>query len=276
MNAAAYKQAGKRVEVAREALRNCRLCPRNCGVDRIAGATGYCGLDEKLRCFRELVYDGEEDGLNPSYHLCFTGCNLRCEFCTVAEWNEQPLAGIEADYEILKKTIEEKIEQGAENLNLLGGEPAVNIFGILELLSRLNSRTRVVWNSNMYYNDIVDELTAGLVDVYLADLKAGNVRCGETVLGAADYFEVATRNIIKAGEHGRVIVRHVILPGHTECCLKPVLYWLAEKSPNVEISLKGNYLPPANAKHSPAGYLGKNEYEIALRLAEKLNLNLIK
>ena len=68
-------------------------------------------------------------------------------------------------------------------------------------------------------------------------------------MGAADYLEVAKRNIVKASEHGRVIVRHVILPGHTECCLKPILHWLSQEMPDTEVSLRDNYFPPANAKH---------------------------
>jgi putative pyruvate formate lyase activating enzyme len=276
MNPSAHKQARHRAEIAREALRNCRLCPRNCGVDRTAGETGYCGLDEKLRCFRELLFDGEESDLNPSYHICFTGCNLRCEFCTVAEWNEQPLAAADVDYDNLKDKITEKTRQGARTLNLLGGEPAVNIYGILELLSQVECKTTVVWNSNMYYYDIVDELTAGLADVYLADLKVGNTHCAGTLLGADDYLNVVKRNIVKAGAHGRVIVRHIILPGHAECCLKPILLWLAQELPGVEVSLRDNYFPPANPMVSPAGYLGKDEFQNAMQLAGQLRLNLVK
>jgi len=257
-------------------LRECRLCPRNCGVDRTAGATGYCGLDDSVRCYREVLYDGEEDDLNPSHHIYFAGCNLRCEFCTVAEWNESPDAAEETDIVALGDKITERIRQGARTLNLLGGEPAVNIAGILELLRRVECETTVVWNSNMYYNTIVDELTAGLVDVYLADLKVGNSRCAETMLKAADYLEVAKKNILKASSHGRVIVRHVILPGHTKCCLEPVLHWLAERLPGVEVSLRGDYFPPADAVAAPGGYLSGNEFQNALQLAAQLRLNLVK
>jgi putative pyruvate formate lyase activating enzyme len=273
MNPLAHKQARHRAEIAREALRNCRLCPRNCGVDRTAGAAGFCGLDDAARFYREALYNGEEDNLNPSHHVYFSGCNLRCEFCTVAEWNEQPLAAAKVDIGALKDKIEERIKQGARTLNLLGGEPAINVYGILELLFQLDCKTTVVWNSNMYYNE---ELMAGLVDVYLADLKVGNTHCAETLLGAADYFDVVKRNIVKAGAHGRVIVRHVILPGHTECCLKPVLQWLAEEIPGAEVSLRDNYFPPANPAVSPAGYLGKDEFQNAMKLATQLRLNLVK
>jgi putative pyruvate formate lyase activating enzyme len=128
----------------------------------------------------------------------------------------------------------------------------------------------------MYYNEVVDELIAGLVDIYLADLKVGNGHCAETILGAADYLEVTKRNIISAIAHGRVIVRHVILPGHTDCCLEPILSWLAKEAPAVEVSLRDTYFPPAEALASPPGYLSKDEFQNALKLAGQLRLNLVK
>ncbi|MGD0552801.1 MAG: radical SAM protein [Sedimentisphaerales bacterium] len=276
MNPVVHKQACSRAKLAKEAMRNCRLCPRNCGVDRTAGQKGYCKLDDSVRFYREVLYSGEEADLNPSHHIYFAGCNLRCEFCTVAEWNERPDAADVADMDNLKKVINQRARQGARTLNLLGGEPAVNVYGILKLFSCLAAETKVVWNSNMYYNGIVDELMAGLVDVYLADFKVGEKRCAESILGAADYLEVVKKNIIKAGTHGRVIVRHVILPGHTECCLKPILRWLAETLPAVEVSLRGNYFPPANAGASPAGYLSGDEFQKARQFAAQYRLNLVK
>jgi putative pyruvate formate lyase activating enzyme len=276
MNPAGNKLAAGRAEIAYEALRDCKLCPRNCGVDRTAGVTGYCGLDDLVRCYREALYNGEEDDLNPSHHVYFAGCNLRCGFCTVAEWNERPFAAAESDIDELCKKITARIRQGARTLNLLGGEPAVNVYGILKLLSRIDCKTAVIWNSNMYYNKVVEELIAGLVDVYLADLKVGNSRCAEAILGAADYLEVTKKNIIRAIAHSRVIVRHVILPGHTECCLKPILKWLAEEAPTAEVSLRDNYFPPAEASAVPAEYLSEEEFQNAMKLATQLRLNLVK
>jgi len=150
------------------------------------------------------------------------------------------------------------------------------MYGILKLLSLLRPATTVVWNSNMYYNEIVGELIEGLVDIYLADLKVGSERCAQTILGSWDYLEVTKKNIIRASTHGRVIVRHVILPGHTECCLKPVLHWLSEELPGGEVSLRDNYFPPAEARYSPMVYLSRKEFENALHLAGKLRLNLVK
>jgi putative pyruvate formate lyase activating enzyme len=276
MNSAAHKDAFSRALIAREALTNCRLCPRNCGVNRMAGQKGFCRLDGKARYYREFVYDGEEEGLNPSHQVCFSGCNLRCEFCAVTEWNEKPEDAPLANIKKLKNKIEKRAKEGAKTLNILGGEPAANIHFILELLGQLKAETKVVWNTNMYYNEIVAELITGLADIYLPDLKVGNSRCAEKLIGAADYFEVVTKNILRAKGKGRLIIRHVILPGHSECCLGPVLNWIAEEIPSAQVSLRGNYFPPAEANIAPKGYLSREEFQNAMQLAGKLHLNLVK
>jgi putative pyruvate formate lyase activating enzyme len=223
-----------------------------------------------------MLYCGEESGLNPSHQIYFSGCNLACEFCVAGEWNEQPTAAPKLNVEQLKQKIEQRKKQGARTLNLLGGEPAVNLYGILELLSQLDCDTKVVWNSNMYYSDIVDEMTAGLVDVYLADFKCGNNRCAARMLGAADYVEVVKRNILKAQRQGQTIIRHLLLPGHSECCLKPILDWLAKELPDVRISLRGDYIPPVPAVEAPAEYVEQEQLQAAVEMAEDVGLSVVQ
>jgi putative pyruvate formate lyase activating enzyme len=276
MNYQAHKQALTRAKEAGEMLANCNLCPRQCGVDRTAGQKGYCGLDNTVRCYREVVHYGEESELVPSHQIYFTGCNLRCEYCAVAEWNQQPLAAKEMDFNEMVETIAQRQSQGAKTLNLLGGEPAVNLAGILELLGRLKPEIKVVWNSNMFYNNIVDELITGLIDIYLADIKCGNDHCAEKLLGASNYLEVVRKNILKTAGKADVIVRHVILPGHSKCCLKPILEWLTAEIPDVKLSLRDNYVPPVPAVLAPAEYLRQEEMQNAVRLAENMGLRLIK
>lgn len=275
MDATAHKNAGIRAKLATEQLRSCRLCPRRCGVDRTKGETGFCGLDDSVRCFREMMFYGEEEGLNPSHQVYFTGCNLRCEFCAVSEWNEYPQQAAGIDIEVLAQRIADRKAEGANNLNLLGGEPAVNIYGILKLLEKLDSAICVVWNSNMYYSDPVGELINGLADIYLADFKCGNDNCSEALLGAKDYVSVVKHNIAEAIDHGDVIVRHFVMPGHIECCLKPILRWLTTEAPDVKLSLRGEYVPPVRAVHAPRDYTGKKDMRIAVDLARKFGLNVI-
>jgi putative pyruvate formate lyase activating enzyme len=223
-----------------------------------------------------MLYCGEEEQLNPSHQIYFAGCNLRCTFCTVAEWNEQPTAAEELNIEKLKERAAYRKNQGARTLNLLGGEPTVSLSGIIELLSHLEPTTQVVLNSNMYYDNQVPEILDGLIDIYLADLKCGNSSCAEMLLDAADYMEVAKENIVKARCHTEVIVRHLILPGHRECCLKPILKWLAEELPGVKVSLRGDYAPPAEETCAPRRYLEQADLCDALNFAQQMGLNIAK
>jgi putative pyruvate formate lyase activating enzyme len=276
MKQAAHTQALERARALRESLRSCRLCPRQCGADRLAGHKGYCGLDATVRWFKEMVYDHEESGLNPSHQVYFSGCNLRCAFCSVEEWNLQPQEARPLDLGELSTVIQRRRQQGARTLNLLGGEPAVSVHGILELLSGLDVRTIVVWNSNMYYSEPVARALDGLVDVYLADLKVGNPDCAGRLLGAEDYLDVVRANIRQARAASEVIVRHLILPGHWECCLRPTLEWLAREVPDVGVSLRANYVPPAGDGPAPKGYSVMPEQERALRIAGELALHLVE
>jgi putative pyruvate formate lyase activating enzyme len=276
MNYAAQKEAPERLKQARELLKCCNICPRRCGVDRISGQRGFCKLDDSVHCFREMLHWGEERELTPSHQVYFSGCNLKCEFCTVAEWNEQPSTAESIDFRKLKRKIIERKKQGARNLNLLGGEPVMSIHGIIELLSQLDFDIEIVLNSNMYFNSVIDELTAGLVDIYLADLKCGNSSCAQKLLGAEDYFKVAKQNILSAWEHSDVIVRHLIIPGHKECCLEPILNWLVENCPQIKLSLRSDYVPPAETLVAPKEYLAQEEFEEAVESATKMGLNVIK
>jgi putative pyruvate formate lyase activating enzyme len=88
MELSAYKMVAERMKEVGSELKSCRLCPRACGVDRWSGEKGYCGLDARAVCFREMMHEREERELVPSHQVYFAGCNLRCEFCTVGEWNE--------------------------------------------------------------------------------------------------------------------------------------------------------------------------------------------
>jgi putative pyruvate formate lyase activating enzyme len=223
-----------------------------------------------------MLHPSEEMELSPSHQIYLAGCNLRCEFCTVAEWNERPLAVDELDLNWIAARMEHQRQQGARNVNLLGGEPTVSLPGVLRVVSRIPRGTQVVLNSNMYYNAFVDTLLRGFVDIYLADLKCGNGQCAEALLDASDYVEVARRNICLAGEHASLIVRHLLLPGHAECCLKPTLQWVAAEVPDAKVSLRMNYVPPTEAVSAPSGYLTSPEMSAAVDYSRALGLKLIR
>ncbi|MCE5184644.1 MAG: radical SAM protein [Planctomycetaceae bacterium] len=272
MKETAYLQIASRRLTLRKELTRCCLCPRQCKVDRTAGRTGFCGLDDRLYCFREMIYDKEEGGLSPSHQVYFAGCNLRCAFCSVGEWNQAPTRVPTIKMEDLPRRIETRKRQGAMNLNLLGGEPLISVYGILELLEKLPPDTSVVWNSNMYFSEPVRHAIEGLADLFLADYKCDSGKCCEKMLGAGDYTHVVRSNIKWASKSAGLLIRHVVMPGHFECCSEPILEWIARNVPAARVSLRADYIPPIPAGDCPADYLDPKEYQKLLELANHLHL----
>jgi len=275
MDTLSHSDARVRAEAAEQALRVCRLCPRNCGVNRLAGERGVCGLDGSVRVFREMLHPAEEGPLNPSHQIYFSGCNLRCEFCSVMEWVEQPERAEPLDVRSLTRCIAQRRQQGAVTLNLLGGEPAVSIHGVLRLLAEVPPATRVVWNSNMYYHACVSDWLKGLVDITLADLKCASAVCAERMLGARDYVTVARLRILCAAVDSDVIIRCLVLPGHLECCTRPTLEWVAAEVPQARVSLRGDYIPPREPRHAPAAYAAAAERDRVQAISERLGLQVV-
>jgi len=265
----------ERAKHAYQGLRSCHLCARHCGVNRLEGETGYCGLGGAACCFRELLHDAEESFLNPSHQVYFSGCNLRCEFCSVEEWVRHPNGKEGIDLKRLLSAIALRESQGARTLNLSGGEPTVNLPEILRLLAYVDPETTVVWNSNMYYSDLAGTLLCGLVDITLADLKCGNTTCASHMLGADDYVEVVHGNIVSAVQNSDTVIRCPLIPGHRECCLIPSLEWIAQTVPQARVSLKADYVPPAQARFAPLTYTMPQDYEFAVAYAERFGLDLV-
>jgi putative pyruvate formate lyase activating enzyme len=275
VNSKCYNLIEQRKAIIFDQLKHCQLCPHLCGVNRLEGETGVCGLDWKAYCFREMLNLTEEPGLVPSHQVYFAGCNLKCGFCSVAEWNDRPMAVPVIEMDDLVKQITNRHEQGANNLNLLGGEPAVSIYGILDLLERIPQQTRIVWNSNMYFSDPVRQALDGLVDVYLADFKCRNDDCAQKMLRVSDYVEVVQENLVWASNRGELYIRHVAMPGHIDCCGRPILEWVAERIPTAKVSLRFDYIPPIPADKCPTGYFQDSEIKKILEIAKRLALDVI-
>ena len=267
----------EKIEQAEECLRACRLCPRDCDVDRLAGETGYCGLTGAAHCFREVLHYGEESVLNPSHQIYFTGCNLRCEWCAVSEYNLALVGAFpELDVAAMRECILKRLAEGARTVNFLGGEPTVSVLGILKIIAELPPEAKIVWNSNMYFSQPAADLLDGAVDLYLADFKCGNDACAKALLDADDYLAVVRENLVFAQSTAELIIRHLVLPGHESCCLRPILEWIAGTLPEAKVSLRRDYMPPARARAAPSRLLTDEDYRAAVDMALSLGLNLIE
>ena len=259
-----------------ESYVNCTLCPRQCGVDRTAGQTGFCGCGDTALVAKAMLHKWEEPalaGAGGSGAIFFGGCTLQCSYCQNAAISRQP-TGKAMDSGALRQTMEDLIAQGAENIDLV--TPTQFLPTILPALSPKLS-VPVVYNCSGYERTETLKALEGLVDIYLPDLKYAESTLAARLSGAADYFETATAAIQEMvrqvgpiqwqGEKVArgVIVRHLILPGHVENSLK-VLDWLGEHFAPGEIlvSLMRQYTPMPGLPAPLDRPITQEEYESVL------------
>jgi putative pyruvate formate lyase activating enzyme len=267
--------------VAQAQLADCHLCPHHCGSVR-AIAKGRCRVGPTSYIASEMLHMGEEELLRPAHAIFFSGCTATCHFCTAARFAFHPTYGVAVTPAQLAARILQRQAAGARSLCFIGGDPAPHIPFILATLAAVGERRTIpaVFNSNFYLTDTALDLLAGAIDIYLPDLKFGPATgahsCGERIGGMPDYWHVVTHcieRVWRAGEH--VIVRHLLMPGHFECCTVPILQWLAEH-PGLEVSLLTQYLAPATARGELAASLDPAEIEAAFQLAHQLKLRLVE
>jgi len=264
-----------KAELARRALRSCDLCERRCRVDRVAHEKGHCGVLESRIC-SEFLHLGEEPDLVPSYTIFFAGCTFNCVFCQNWDISTRPDAGTQIEAGGLARMIEARAEGGARNVNWVGGDPTSNLPFILETLRQCTADVPQVWNSNMFATERTMGLLDGVIDVYLTDFKYGNDRCAMRLSDVTDYMRVVTRNHLLARKQAEVIIRHLVLPNHLECCTAPVLKWISENMDDVKVNVMSQYRPEHRARdHDDIDRpLRMSEYRTAIELACELGLDL--
>ena len=256
--------------------RNCTLCPRQCGVDRTSGKTGFCGCPDVALVPKTMLHKWEEPvlaGSGGSGAIFFGGCTLGCKYCQNRAISTGPV-GKEMDSKALRAEMENLIAQGAENIDLV--TPTHFLPTIIPALSPKLS-VPVVYNCGGYERAETIRMLSGLVDIYLPDMKYGDNALASQLSGASNYVETAlsalremvnqTGKVTFRGEKmvRGVIVRHLILPGQVENSLK-VLDLLGENFSTDEIlvSLMRQYTPMGGL---PAPYdrqITEEEYDAVL------------
>lgn len=234
---------------------NCRLCPRACGVDRSAGQRGFCRCPDTALVAKAMLHRWEEPvlaGAGGSGAIFFGGCTLGCCYCQNRAISAAP-AGTPKTGKELRTLMESLIAQGAENIDLV--TPTQFLPTILPAL-RPKLSVPVVYNCGGYERAETLRELAGLVDIYLPDLKYTDAALAESLSGAADYFPTASTAIremvrqtgparVSGGKMTRgVLIRHLILPGQIANSLR-ALDWIGENfAPGeVLVSLMRQYTP---------------------------------
>ena len=256
--------------------RNCRLCPRQCGVDRENGQRGFCGCPGTALVAKAMLHKWEEPALagpGGSGAVFFGGCTLGCSYCQNAAISGKP-TGRPVDSRELRGLFEELIAQGAENIDLV--TPTQFLPTILPALEP-KLPVPVVYNCGGYESVRTLKALEGRVDIYLPDLKYADPKLASSLSGAADYFPVAAAAIREmVRQTGPVqwqgekilrgtVIRHLILPGQVENSLK-ILDWIGEtfRPGEVLVSLMRQYTPMGNQQPPMDRRITDEEYDAVL------------
>lgn len=176
--------------------------------------------------------------------------------------------------------------EGARNINYVGGDPTPSTWIILDAIRRLGVEgvnIPQLWNSNMYCSKECIELLLDLMDFWLPDFKYGNNDCAEKLSKVKSYWEVVSRNhkivhdqTVEEGSSG-MIIRHLVLPGHIECCTRPVLEWIAENCSKALVNVMAQYypthlVPKSKEHHGINRRVSSEEMQKAYSIADELGL----
>ncbi len=272
-------------------LTDCRLCPRNCGVNRME-RPGFCGEKAGIRCARAALHHWEEpciSGTRGSGAVFFSGCSLKCCFCQNYKISQEGL-GKEISPAKLAEIFLELQEQGAHNINLVTGTHFLpGILAALDL-ARPKLSIPVVYNCGGYEKPEVIGLLDGYIDIFLPDLKYFGQDLSLRYSGARDYFDQASRSIAAMiaqtgnpvlDENGilqkGVLIRHMVLPGSRKDS-SALLKWMARNLPKDSflLSLLSQYTPFYKSSRYPQINRRLTTYEYDKVLEEAVDLGLTR
>jgi putative pyruvate formate lyase activating enzyme len=269
----------------------CALCPRQCGVNRMRGETGYCGAEQAATVNISQLHFGEEppiSGSRGSGAVFFSGCTMSCLFCqnhqisrshdNSSAMEAAQLAGVFMDLQA----------RGAHNLNLV--TPTPHIVVILEALGRARARglvLPVVYNTSGFERVEILRRLRGLVEIYLPDYKYADSRNAEKLSDAGDYPQ-AVREALRE-MHDQVgdlsldadgvalkglLVRHLVLPQNYAGTHEALANLSRICGNKVWVSLMSQYTPLYKAGHIPGlnRTINREEYENACQCLEKYGL----
>lgn len=255
-----------------EELRACNICPRKCNANRFIEKKGYCKAGVEFSISSICIHKGEEPVISGSNGICnvfFTNCNLQCVFCQNWQISENSIDH-SSNYLSLDGVLDQIIHILDTGINILGfvspGHFVPQLKIIVHALSDKGYHPTVVYNSNGY--DDVGQLKSleGMVDVYLPDFKYME----ETI--AAKYSDARNYPVIALAAHKEMLrqmgsilitdnegyamrgmlIRHLVLPGHTENSIKVLETIANELSVNLHLSLMSQYYPAHQSREHDA------------------------
>ncbi len=271
--------------------RECRLCPRRCGVDRARGETGACGETAQCRLASACLHHGEEPsiyGARGSGTLFFSGCSTRCFFCQNYSIS-QGGAGRTVSFPTLLAAAERLAAGGAHNLNFVTPDHFwPHIRALCGVLRDRGVSIPFVYNCSGYQSAEILPQVLPAMDIFLVDFKFADSALAAECMGDGRYPEIAAaavRAMYSAkgplrpwDPSGRrtarrgVLVRHLVLPGQSADSIALLRRLRAEVGPNLPLSIMSQYhpMPECRRRGRFTRRLRREEYDAVVREAERL------
>jgi putative pyruvate formate lyase activating enzyme len=251
-------ELARRVAASLAELADCRACPRNCCVNRLAGETRVCNTGRHAVVSSAFPHFGEEDclrGWRGSGTIFFGLCNLRCVFCQ--NWDiSQQRSGGERDADGIADLMLRLQRDGCHNINFVTPEHVVpQVIEAIAAAVPRGLRLPIVYNTSAYDSVASLRLLDGLVDIYMPDFKFWSRETAKRLCKAKDYPDRAREAI--AEMHRQVgplrfdrdgmavrglLVRHLVMPDQTDEAAA-IFGFLASLSPDTYVNIMGQYRP---------------------------------
>lgn len=281
----------RRIEQAYGIFEACELCPRQCGVNRLKGETGFCRAPVRPVVFSAHPHFGEEISLvgrHGSGTIFFSNCNLRCVFCQNWPIAHEGKGKVIEDADLANMML--RLQQiGCHNINLVTPTHVMpNILSAVRIALKQGLRLPLVYNTSGYERMEIIKLLDGIVDIYMPDMKyTDDDKADQYSSGALDYPQVTKTAIremhrqvgeLAVDERGialrGLIIRHLVMPNRvagTEAFVR----WVAETlSRSTYVNIMSQYRVEYRAFEYPEIARGINvrEFLEAMKWAENYGL----
>jgi putative pyruvate formate lyase activating enzyme len=272
-------------------MHSCRLCPRECGANRINNEEGFCGACARLEVSSYHPHFGEEDplvGRGGSGTIFFTNCNLRCVFCI--NWDiSQEGKGDVVTLEQLADMMLHLQKIGCHNINVVTPTHySPHILLALDIAAGKGLRLPLVYNTSGWERLEILKKLDGIVDIYLPDCKYSSSAMAEKYSsGAASYPDVTRAALLEMHRQAGVakpstdgliyrglMIRHLVMPNNVSGT-KEVMDWIGQNLPkDTYVNVMSQYRPMYKAHKYPeiARRLNKEEYQAAIKWAKEAGL----
>jgi len=278
----------QQITAAKTRLEACDLCPRMCGVNRMADELGTCKTGQWAWISSIHAHMGEESplvGINGSGTIFFTHCNLLCNFCQNYEISHQG-EGRPVDDNQLAQCMLSLQRDGCHNINFVTPSHVVpQILSALEIAIDQGLKIPLVYNTSAYDRVETLQLMDGIVDIYLPDFKFWDSGIAEKTCQAPDYPQVACQAILEMHRQvgdlkmdssgiakSGLMIRHLVLPNNL-AGTEAVMTFIAEQiSTDTYVNIMPQYRPCGQVHQieEMASTVSAQEFQAALEIAGKV------